>query len=171
MQAHDTATATKRCTKCGQCLPLASFGVDRKAKDGLFYWCRPCVAAQGKQWKAANRDRVLEQKRRHRLKYPGQYTEVVRQWKQDHPEQARANQRKWVAANTERVRLMARAGSRVQAALRAGVLTRPSVCEQCGASGGRIEAAHADYSKPLEVRWLCCPCHRRWDRDDPKTLH
>jgi hypothetical protein len=50
----------------------------------------------------------------------------------------------------------------------AGNLVRPTTCEQCGASGCRIEATHYDYSRPLDVRWLCVSCHRRWDREDPK---
>ena len=55
----------------------------------------------------------------------------------------------------------------VRAAVRDGRLTRPSGCEQCG-QVRKIEAAHHDYDKPLEVRWLCVPCHRRWDKANPK---
>jgi hypothetical protein len=44
----------------------------------------------------------------------------------------------------------------VQEALRRGLLVRRS-CEQCGAEKGH--AHHDDYSRPLDVRWLCRPCH------------
>lgn len=36
-------------------------------------------------------------------------------------------------------------------------------CTRCGA--GDAEAHHEDYSKPLEVVWLCRPCHRIRDRE------
>ena len=40
-------------------------------------------------------------------------------------------------------------------------LQKPTACSCCGREGVRIEAHHDDYSKPLDVRWLCCRCHRR----------
>lgn len=60
------------------------------------------------------------------------------------------------------------AHSAVRAALRAGTLRRPTACEQCGASDHRIEAAHHDYQRPLDLRWLCTSCHRAWDWANPK---
>jgi len=43
-------------------------------------------------------------------------------------------------------------------ALRDGRLKRLP-CERCGATVG-VEAHHDDYSKPLDVIWLCFPHHR-----------
>lgn len=40
-------------------------------------------------------------------------------------------------------------------------LTRPSCCEECGEVGS-VEGHHCDYSKPLEVNWLCTRCHAKW---------
>lgn len=45
----------------------------------------------------------------------------------------------------------------VQQALGTGHLTRQP-CEHCGSTED-IHAHHANYSKPLEVMWLCRPCH------------
>ena len=52
--------------------------------------------------------------------------------------------------------------------VQAGHILRPSICEECGASGRQIEGAHFNYDEPLRVRWLCVPCHRRWDKREPK---
>lgn len=41
-------------------------------------------------------------------------------------------------------------------ALRKGFLLRLP-CEKCGAA--KSECHHEDYSKPLDVHWLCKPCH------------
>lgn len=55
----------------------------------------------------------------------------------------------------------------VRAAIRRGDLVRPDQCSKClsipePASDGRsnIQGHHADYSKPLDVEWLCAKCHR-----------
>jgi ribosomal protein S27AE len=42
-------------------------------------------------------------------------------------------------------------------AIRAGNLERKP-CERCGSE--RSQAHHEDYSKKLDVRWLCASCHK-----------
>lgn len=51
----------------------------------------------------------------------------------------------------------------VEAAIKAGVLTKPEACSSCGKKDCRIEAYHEDHTKPLEVDWLCVSCHRKRD--------
>lgn len=45
-------------------------------------------------------------------------------------------------------------------AVKHGRLQRGTTCEQCG-SDRHINGHHDDYSKPLEVRWLCGSCHTK----------
>jgi hypothetical protein len=45
-------------------------------------------------------------------------------------------------------------------ALDAGTLIKPLNCTDCGCSE-TLDAHHPDYSKPLEVVWLCRRCHKR----------
>lgn len=53
----------------------------------------------------------------------------------------------------------------VEWGIKAGKLKRPDHCSGCGCSNKehRIEAHHCDYTKPLDVIWLCTPCHRQMD--------
>lgn len=48
-------------------------------------------------------------------------------------------------------------------ALRDGTLHKPTHCEQCfrREPPKRIHGHHDDYRKPLDVRWLCPPCHAK----------
>lgn len=48
----------------------------------------------------------------------------------------------------------------VRSALRNGTLQRPDACSSCGVPC-KPDAHHEDYSKPLDVTWLCRGCHRR----------
>ncbi len=59
----------------------------------------------------------------------------------------------WIVKNPEKRKAINTANN----AVRDGRLTRQP-CEVCG-STTRIHKHHDDYSKPLEVRWLCGKCH------------
>lgn len=61
-----------------------------------------------------------------------------------------------------------KAQRKVCQALKTGSLVAPDTCENCGQKpvpfrDGRraIQAHHSDYDKPLQVRWLCQPCHHQ----------
>lgn len=53
----------------------------------------------------------------------------------------------------------------VEAAIKAGVLSKPESCSKCGKTGCRIEAHHEDHTRPLDVTWLCVSCHRKRDAE------
>ena len=42
---------------------------------------------------------------------------------------------------------------------------KPEKCTVCG-SGGRIEGHHEDYTRPLDVRWVCRQCHVNIHKED-----
>ncbi|TXH55919.1 MAG: hypothetical protein E6Q97_07710 [Desulfurellales bacterium] len=73
-----------------------------------------------------------------------------------------AAQRKklWAKNNVEK----RKAHSAVNYAVRSGRIKKLP-CEVCG-SKVRIQGHHDDYSKPLEVRWLCQVHHKELHRKD-----
>ena len=66
----------------------------------------------------------------------------VREYQIEHPDRVRAN---W----------------KVMYALRTGKIVRPDRCSKCGSDRGKICGHHLDYSKPLDIVWLCYKCHRQ----------
>jgi hypothetical protein len=60
----------------------------------------------------------------------------------------------------EKMYWMKRAHHAVKAAIAEGRLVRPARCETCAEATYAV-AHHDDYDKPLDVRWLCRPCHSR----------
>ncbi|MCE9565783.1 MAG: hypothetical protein K8U57_27475 [Planctomycetes bacterium] len=80
-----------------------------------------------------------------------------------------------VAKRTAAYQLKAAAWAEVKNAIARGDLL-PSPCEVCGipirAPDGwrQVEAHHDDYTKPLEVRWLCRKHHIEWHRKNEAKL-
>jgi len=68
--------------------------------------------------------------------------------------------KKWLAENknTPHFVLQRKAHHAVEYVVKRGILKK-GVCEICGANQ-RIHAHHGDYTKPLDVQWLCVAHHR-----------
>lgn len=142
----------KTCFKCGTVKPLTDFYTHPRMGDGHLNKCIPCarkdVADRVAKKSATDPDWVESERQRHRAKQ-NRYRAEGRAM----PTTKEIRQR-WEMRNPHK----RRASMMVSAALKSGRLVRPMNCEKCGAAG-RIEGHHDDYSKPLQVRWLCTKCH------------
>ncbi len=83
------------------------------------------------------------------------HTEYTRQWRQEHQVNARQHSKN----NYQKNKIKHRVHRTVYKALKSGKIIKPQQCEQCG-SDKFLHGHHDDYSKPLEVQWLCRLCHK-----------
>lgn len=64
--------------------------------------------------------------------------------------------------------------ARVAHALYHELIVRPNRCQHCHKWSQRIEGHHEDYAHPIDLMWLCKPCHglrhRLLNRNDAKGL-
>jgi hypothetical protein len=63
--------------------------------------------------------------------------------------------------NLEMARLKGASQMAASRAVKAGKIVRPPECSKCGRSDVAIEGHHMDYSRPLELTWLCKSCHKK----------
>lgn len=66
----------------------------------------------------------------------------------------RIESKRWRLINRDKRNVHAKVGR----AIKAGKLVRPGSCSDCGIKTTPV-AHHHDYSKPLDVTWLCHNCH------------
>ncbi len=136
----------KTCSKCKIGKLITAFSPDPRHVDGLQSQCKACK----KIYRVAHKEEIAEYRRGHRKEaasYRRSPAGKKTQKKSDkkcrlkYPEKEKARQA-------------------VKYAVRTGRLIRPWYCELCFITC-QPEAHHLDYSKPLEVEWLCFDCHKK----------
>lgn len=151
----------KICFKCGTEKPLTQFYKHSKMADGHLGKCKACTKADSKRNRSENID---EHRARDRARHWGDperrsYSNAKsREWREKNPERHAEHQKSWAMRNPEK----RKAHHAVSNAVRDGRLER-GMCEVCGCAD--VQAHHDDYSKPLDVRWLCIAHHNEAHRD------
>jgi hypothetical protein len=135
-----------RCATCEKNLPESDFY--RQSNGGYFKHCKGCVKLRALKYRKDNLEYVREYDRKRGQLPSRKEANRLRSGLYTH------NRKKWVESNPEK----RAAQVAVCNAVRDGRLRRPSACEECK-SDGRIHGHHDDYTKPLDVRWLCHDCH------------
>jgi hypothetical protein len=89
-----------------------------------------------------------------------------RRYRERNREKVRAEARAYYVPHPERARtkpytLRQKARATLNTAVDAGTIVKPDHCTGCGLKPVKhqLHGHHSDYSKPLEVRWLCSVCH------------
>jgi hypothetical protein len=134
-----TVEKTKVCADCQAELPLSSFYMNVRT-GWVWNVCKACHKVRTYRNHAANPDLYKGIQERHRRQQPDKYINYYRRYRKRHPEEVNAR-------------------TKVAWALRTGRLVRPGACSACQ-TASKVEAHHDDYSKPLDIRWLCRSCHK-----------
>lgn len=140
---------SKECFKCKSVKPLDDFYKHSQMADGHLNKCKECAKNDVHRHREQNLEKVrsYDRERSKNKKRIAAAYEVTKAWRQ-------ADSRRMAAHNA------------VARALKSGQLQRLP-CEQCGEP--KSVGHHDDYDKPLQVRWLCQPCHVKWHKSLTKT--
>jgi len=132
---------TKICFKCGKEKPLDLFYAHPKMRDGHLNKCKECTKRDVKIRSIVKSDYIkeYEKMRNQTSKRKQKIALYAKRDKEKNPDRARAR-------------------NAVNNAIRNGKLKKSYTCEICGAIGP-THAHHYDYSRPLDVIWLCPKCH------------
>ncbi len=130
----------KTCFKCGATKPLDDFYRHPMMRDGHLNKCKECTKVDSSMRDPA-KVRAYD---RARAKRPARIAKLLE------------GQRRRRSLYPERVR----AHRRVAWAVKTGKLARPRNCSMCFREC-RVVSHHEDYSKPLDVVWVCEDCHKR----------
>jgi len=133
--------------------------------DGHLNKCKACTKRDVAEHRATNLEQVQEYDRQrgklpHRKDKCAEYNQAHRveankrnkEYHLRHPDRTDASRRRWAANNPQK----RRAHFQVSNAIRDGKLFRLP-CAVCGSLV--TDAHHEDYSKPLDVIWLCRQHH------------
>ena len=132
---------TRYCSQCGQEKPLDEFDVNKTKPLGRAYRCKECR-------RVYDRGRSKE-----RAKTPEKIAQVARWHQSEHGKMmARRSRAKRFALHKERYQ----AKEMLERLVNKGIIQRLP-CAKCGEING--QGHHPDYSKPLEVVWLCQAHH------------
>jgi hypothetical protein len=147
----------KECRECGDMFPLSDFYKHTGMGDGHLNKCKTCVKTRVKKHRYENLELIQDYDRQrddlpHRVEARKKYGKDSK-----NRDIFRESKRKWDANNPQKKR----AHGLVSDAIKLGKLEKTSciICEN-----EKTEGHHEDYSKPLEVVWLCDFHHKKRHR-------
>lgn len=149
----------KVCRECNTEKPLSEFYKHAAMADGHLNKCIPCVKARVGKHREANLEKIqaydkARANKPHRVKARKEYLKT---------EAGKQSKKKAMAAYHKRYPMTYAAHIIAGNAIRDGRLIPAACCSVCNLTE-KIEGHHDDYTKPLDVRWLCESCHKEWHR-------
>ena len=147
----------KICFKCNELKPLNEYYKHKKMSDGHLNKCKDCTKKDVHKHRGEN----IEKVRAYDRNRPNKSDRAKKSHDYHKTEKGKSVRflatRNYRSANPARYK----ANTAVGSAIRDGRLKRPDFCEKCGIAC-KPSGHHDDYSKPLNVRWLCLDCHKEF---------
>ena len=158
----DPSLQTKRCSHCRGLKNLSEFYRRKRSSDGRQHICKECSRIRCAEYFATNRDKVRAYKTQYRASHKEERRISWHRYYMTHREALA--ERKAVASKT----VKGRARNSLIMAVYLGNIIKPSHCSSCGRGIERrlLHGHHEDYTKPLDVVWLCPACHGKRHRKD-----
>jgi hypothetical protein len=155
----------KKCNTCGKTKECKDFHLRRAAPDLMASKCKACQSLYDKS-RSKNPERAaarynysktaqgIESGNRAKKKWAannkGKVYEITKSYREKNPTKYKAH-------------------GKISYAIKTGLLARMP-CEVCS-STENIHAHHDDYSKPLNIRWLCAIHHNKWHKINGEGLN
>jgi hypothetical protein len=128
----------KVCTNCKEKKKVTEFFKNKTTEDGYHYWCKECKSKANRKYNELNKKSI----RLNKKKYNESHREILRK-----------SNKSWKNKNPHKIE----AERKISYAIRIGKIKKQN-CTKCDSSKD-LHAHHEDYTKPLEIIWLCRTCH------------
>jgi len=106
------------------------------------------------KYRAAHKETVRQGKSEYRAAHKEAIQKYDHEYKVGHRKERAERQARYVSKHPEKKR----AWNRLYRATVTGKIIRPLHCSSC-VKPDKIQGHHRDYSRPLDVAWLCPFCH------------
>ena len=140
-QEYTMTNLKKNCFKCKTIKPLNEFYKHQQMVDGYLNKCKGCAQNDATTYRNKNLEKIRAY-------------DVARSKEPERAKLAAEVNRAWRAEDHRR----SKAHRAVAKAIKQGLLVS-SPCIRCGEK--KSVAHHEDYDQPLDVVWLCQPCHKQ----------
>jgi hypothetical protein len=176
----------KKCKICGKEKKFRDFWKNTQSKDGLRSNCILCLKTKNKEYNQKNKEKISDAHSKYYLKNREKVLKYASEYREKNSEKIRLSQHRYYYSRTpERIKQVLensrrhrkteknkewcrkytrlkneeyKARTLLGNAVRDGKILKPDRCTICDLIG-KVDGHHKDYSKPLEVIWLCRKCH------------
>ena len=136
----------KKCSKCKKLKPINDFYKRGGKEKGLRSHCCSCCSERRAEWRLKNSEHDSLTHRKWRMGNLSKRAAYLRQYRLNNPEKFKDYQ----SPEKSKARVLARET----------FINKVAVCEVCGKAFAK-HRHHKDYSRPLDIIWVCVSCHQK----------